>query len=94
LICLGRAPFRGRKPSQEGLEKLGFPWILSSELSLFKGLHGNFSGIIFGGVSPRNGGLVADGREIAGHAVDLVDEPLTLLRPIRMFRHNVLCPVL
>jgi hypothetical protein len=28
------------------LEKLGFPWILSSESSLFKGLRGKF-GIVF-----------------------------------------------
>ena len=26
-----------------GLEKLGFPWILSSGMSLFNGLQGNFS---------------------------------------------------
>jgi hypothetical protein len=34
-------PRFGRKgSSKEGLEKLGFPWILSSESGLFKGLSG------------------------------------------------------
>jgi hypothetical protein len=31
-------PFGGENPSFWGLEKLGFPWILSSESSLFNGL--------------------------------------------------------
>ena len=39
-----------------GLEKLGFPWILSSESSLFNGLREIFSGIIFTPLSGREGG--------------------------------------
>ena len=31
LDSLGRSPFRCENPRQRGLEKLGFPWILSSE---------------------------------------------------------------
>ena len=43
LGFLGRWPFDRETPLR-GLEKLGFPWILSSETSLFKGLHGIFAG--------------------------------------------------
>jgi len=49
-ISLARRCFGQRRlwnPSIEGLEKLGFPWILSSETSLINRLHGiparNFS---------------------------------------------------
>jgi hypothetical protein len=39
-------PWPGRFPGistpRAGLEKLGFPWILSSEMSLFNGLRENF----------------------------------------------------
>jgi len=44
------------------LEKLGFPWILSSEMSLFNGLCGIFGEKIFAlgcpGVEQRRDGIV------------------------------------
>jgi hypothetical protein len=36
----------------------------------------------------RRGGLVVGGLEIVDDAVDLVEQPLPLLRPIGMFRHD------
>jgi hypothetical protein len=38
LDCLGRGPFRREIPVFMGLEKLGFPWILSSETRLINNL--------------------------------------------------------
>jgi hypothetical protein len=71
------------------LEKLGFPWILSSESSLINGLRGNFGGTIFVVVPRRLGWRFAVGRlKIVDEAVDLVEQTLPLLRPIRMFRHD------
>jgi hypothetical protein len=87
LAFLGRAAFGVWKPPQEGLEKLGFPWILSSESSLFNGLHGKFGGIVFVGVR-RDIRLGAGGREIVGEAVDLVDQALPLFRAVTVFRYD------
>ena len=42
LGFLGASPFGGENPSFWGLEKLGFPWILSSETRLINGLRGIF----------------------------------------------------
>jgi hypothetical protein len=42
LESLGEPPFDGEKREKRGLEKLGFPWILSSEMSLFNGLRAIF----------------------------------------------------
>ena len=47
LGFLGSSTFCRENPSFWGLEKLGFPWILSSEMSLFNGLRGIFVEIIF-----------------------------------------------
>jgi len=52
------------------LEKLGFPWILSTESSLFNSLHENFVAVIFVGVRLRFGRFA--GLEIVGDAVDFV----------------------
>ena len=38
LGFLGRSPFRCENPRSELLDFLGFPWILSSDMSLFNGL--------------------------------------------------------
>jgi hypothetical protein len=43
LDCLGQAAFAAVLAPEMVLEKLGFPWILSSEMSLFNGLRENFS---------------------------------------------------
>jgi hypothetical protein len=40
LGFLGSGPFGHENPCLWRLEKLGFPWTLSSELSFFNGLHG------------------------------------------------------
>jgi hypothetical protein len=77
-----------RKPPLLGLEKLGFPWILSSESSLINGLRGNFAEIIFVVLCHLRGRLAVDRLEIVGETVDLVDEPLPLLLPVTVFRHN------
>ncbi len=45
-----------RKPRFWGLEKLGFPWILSSETSLFNGLRGIFAEKNFSRPLARRGG--------------------------------------
>jgi hypothetical protein len=46
LGFLGASPFGGENPSFWGLEKLGFPWILSCESRLINGFTG-FSAKIF-----------------------------------------------
>jgi hypothetical protein len=50
------------------LEKLGFPWILSSETSLFNGLRWIFAERKFLGSFTRGGGERRDGRERFWHA--------------------------
>jgi hypothetical protein len=47
LGFLGASPFGGENPSFWGLEKVGFPWILSSESRLINGLRGIFRKIFF-----------------------------------------------
>src|ERR1700722_6871696 len=61
LGFLGTSPFRCENSRICGLEKLGFPWILSSESRLINGLNGIFSGRFFlallsSRMSRRNGG--------------------------------------
>jgi hypothetical protein len=46
------------------LEKLGFPWIFSSETNLFNDLHGNLGGSIFVGVRAQDVRFIASGLEI------------------------------
>ena len=46
-------PFGGENPCLWGLDKLGFPWIPSSETRLINGLRGIFGEKVFRGVSPR-----------------------------------------
>jgi hypothetical protein len=72
LAFLGRAAFGVWKPPQEGLEKLGFPWIPSSESSLFKGLQGKLGGVIVIGIPRRGGRFLVERLEIVDEAVDLV----------------------
>src|ERR1700722_20067750 len=60
LGFLGTSPFRCENPRFCGLEKLGFPWILSSESRFINGLHDIFSERFFlaplsSGTSRRNG---------------------------------------
>jgi hypothetical protein len=69
-------------------KSLEFPWVLSSQSSLFNGLKGKFSGIVFEGVRRGDVRLAAGGREIVGEAVDLVEQTLPFLRPVSMFRHD------
>ncbi|MFZ0601647.1 MAG: hypothetical protein WAN05_09870 [Roseiarcus sp.] len=47
LGFLGASPFGGENPSFWGLEKLGFPWILSAETRLINGLRGIFGEKLF-----------------------------------------------
>jgi hypothetical protein len=47
LDFLGGWRFRYENPRFRGLDFLGFPWILSSETSLFNGLRWNFVDNIF-----------------------------------------------
>jgi hypothetical protein len=57
LISLdGRIPRAGRVKT--GLEKLGFPWILSSESNLFNGLRGIFAERNLSRAFARGGGSV------------------------------------
>jgi hypothetical protein len=75
------------------LETLGFPWILSTESSLFKGLRRIFDVLFFVGVLRRRGGRFK-GLEIVDEAVDLVEQPLPLLWAVSVLRHNrLLMPV-
>jgi hypothetical protein len=75
-----------RKGPSGGLEKLGFPWILSSEASLFNGLRGNFVGEFFGVVRRRVDPI---GRlKIVDETVDLVEQPLPFFRAVIVFRHD------
>ena len=60
LGFLGTSPFRCENPRFWGLEKLGFPWILSSESRLINGLHEIFSerfflALLSSRMSRRNG---------------------------------------
>jgi hypothetical protein len=59
LECLGEPPIGGGMGSNQGLEKLGFPWILSSESSLFNGLRAIFCGTFFMPVPGRQAVLAA-----------------------------------
>jgi hypothetical protein len=70
------------------LDFLGFPWILSSESSLFNGLRGNFGVNFFVVVWRRRGRLAVGRLEIVDEAVDLVEQALPFLRPILIFRHD------
>ena len=56
LESLGERPFGDEKGSNQGLEKLGFPWILSSESRLINGLREILGGNIFAPLSGRQGG--------------------------------------
>jgi hypothetical protein len=60
LDFLGSSPFRYESPQLWGLDFLGFPWILSSESRLIKGLRRIFHGNIFLSLFPyheeRDGG--------------------------------------
>ena len=56
LDCLGEAPIGDEKGSNQGLEKLGFPWILSSELSFFNNLRAIFCENIFATLPGHRGG--------------------------------------
>ena len=47
LDCLGGPSSGGERGQIRGLEKFGFPWILSSESRLFNGLRAIFGGNIF-----------------------------------------------
>jgi hypothetical protein len=47
LESLGEPSFGGEKRQKWGLEKLGFPWILSFEMSLFNGLRAVFGKSFF-----------------------------------------------
>jgi hypothetical protein len=51
-----RPAIGGGTGSNQGLEKLGFPWILSSESSLFNGLRAHFCENIFVSLPGRRGG--------------------------------------
>jgi hypothetical protein len=53
LGFLGDWPFRYGNNLFGVLDFLGFPWILSSESSLFNGLYGIFAGTFFLAVFPR-----------------------------------------
>jgi hypothetical protein len=53
LDFLGRTQFKGWMGQNKGLEKLGFPWILSCETSFFNGLHGIFAGKNFSRPLPQ-----------------------------------------
>jgi hypothetical protein len=57
LGFLGRGPFGRETLGFWGLEKLGFPWILSSESSLFNGLRVTFAERNFSRPFARNGGI-------------------------------------
>src|ERR1700722_11168652 len=50
LDFLGQTAIEAIRPSKVWLEKLGFPWILSSEMSLFKWLQKNFRRNFFEGL--------------------------------------------
>ena len=56
------------------MEKLGFPWILSSESSLFNGLQGKFGGVIVIGVPRRGGRFLVERLEIVDEAIDLAND--------------------
>jgi hypothetical protein len=60
LGFLGLGPFGRENPGLWGLERLGFPWILSSESNLFNGLRRifaerNFSSPFAAAPEPWNG---------------------------------------
>jgi hypothetical protein len=46
------------------MEKLKFPWILSSETNFFNDLHGNLGGSIFVGARAEDVRFIANGLEI------------------------------
>jgi hypothetical protein len=66
LDFLGSWPIRRESPCLWALEKLGFPWILSSESSLFNGLSGIFAGINFSRPFARDGLSAETGVSLLG----------------------------
>jgi hypothetical protein len=75
-----QALFGDEKGSNQGLEKLGFPWILSSDSSLFNGLRPIFCGIFFMPVPSRQPELSRSCRAVrfavhAGRSVRRHDIP-------------------
>src|ERR1700679_4284863 len=89
LGFLGTSLFRCENPRFWGLEKLGFPWILSSESRLFNSLRGNLREIIFVAVPRRLGWRFAVGRlKIVDETVDLGEEALPLLGAVIVFRYD------
>jgi hypothetical protein len=66
LDFLGSWPIGRESPCLWALEKLGFPWILSSESSLFNGLRGIFAGINFSRPFARDGLSAETGASLLG----------------------------
>jgi hypothetical protein len=64
LDFLGPSRFCPGKPRKQGLDFLGFPWILSSESRLFNGLRGIFGGRKFLALFCRWGGGAGTGAGI------------------------------
>ncbi len=75
LDFLGACPFRRKYPRKRGLDLFGFPWILSSESSLFNGLHGKTDGNFFSLLFPRVCCAGMGGRGRATRKRRLVHEP-------------------
>ena len=72
-----------------GLHKLGFPWILSSESSLFKGLTREFRRGPCHERPPPGRFSLSERLEIVGEAVDLVHQALPLFGPCSYFATTV-----
>jgi hypothetical protein len=72
------------------LEKLGFPWILSSESSLFNGLRAIFDGTILPSLSGRQGGDSRSIERFASFSMPLSESDLrdSLLQPDPVVRQS------
>jgi hypothetical protein len=67
-VFLVPGPIGRESPCLWALEKLGFPWILSSESSLFNGLRGIFAGRNFSRPFARRGPQRRNRRQPSWHA--------------------------
>ena len=83
---LGSEPFRFGIPRLRGLEKLGFPWILSSESSLFNGLRGISCIKFFTGAFP---GVESGARESRGRCTRGAEFSSVEINPISCFLQEI-----
>ena len=86
LDCLGFRDLAAKTEEYQLLDCLGFPWILSSEMSLFRGLRGEFRGNKIRAPSSLGQRKLCNGNVRSGHAKGRIcscEESVTMFRIFR-----------